>query len=67
MRKWVVHEVLADAAYQYGSIPVISGARRLTYAAVYERSVRLANKMAQLGIGPGTVVGVMDVNSHRCR
>ncbi len=65
MRKWVVHEVLADAAYQYGSIPVISGARRLTYAAVYERSVRLANKMEQLGIGPGTVVGVMDVNSHR--
>ena len=65
MHKWVVHEVLADAAYQYPLVEVVSGGHRYTYAQEYERVLRLANSLQKLGIAQGTVVGVMDVNSHR--
>ncbi|RIV19219.1 AMP-dependent synthetase [Alicyclobacillaceae bacterium I2511] len=65
MRKWVVHEVLADAAYQNPLVEVVSGGHRYTYAQEYERVLRLANSLHRLGIAQGTVVGVMDVNSHR--
>ncbi|MCY0909324.1 MAG: AMP-binding protein [Sulfobacillus thermotolerans] len=65
MRDLVVHEILADAAYQHSSTPIISGGTRLTYASLYERAVRLAESLTRLGMTRGTVVGVMDVNSHR--
>lgn len=65
MKKLVVHQILRDAAYQHASTPVISGGTTLTYASVFERTVRLADSLSRLGIRPGTVVGVMDVNSHR--
>ncbi len=65
MRKWVIHEILADAALSHASVPVISGSQRFTYASLYDRSLRLANSLSRQGIGKGTVVGVMDVNSHR--
>ncbi len=65
MRDLVVHEILADAAYQHSFTPIISGDVHLTYASLYERVVRLANSLGRLGMSPGTVVGVLDVNSHR--
>ena len=65
MRELVVHELLFDAAYQHESQSVISGNHLYTYGAIHTRAVRLAERMVRLGISPGTVVGVMDVNSHR--
>lgn len=65
MRDLVVHEVLADAAYQHPSTPIISGDVHLTYASLYERVVRLADSLRSLGMSAGTVVGVLDVNSHQ--
>ncbi len=65
MRDLVVHEILADAAYQHPLTPIISGETRLTYSTLYERTVRLADSLTRLGMTRGTVVGVMDVNSHR--
>ena len=65
MHKPVIHELLQDAAYQHESRRVISGSHVYTYGAIYTRVVRLAERLTRLGIGPGTVIGVMDVNSHR--
>lgn len=65
MRDLVVHEILADAAYQHQATSIISGETRLTYARLYERSVRLADSLIQLGVTRGHVVGIMAVNSHR--
>ena len=65
MRALVVHEILSDAAYQHSSVALISGSARFTYESIYERALRLADSLVRLGIGRNTVVGVMDVNSHR--
>ena len=65
MRQFVIHEVLADAAYQHGTAGVISGTSHFTYSEIYDRCLRLSHKLAALGVGPSTLVGVMDVNSHR--
>jgi len=65
MHKGIIPELLADAAYQHGSVPVVSGHQTFTYHQLYERVVRLANRLVRLGMTPGTVVGVLDVNSHR--
>ncbi|MHB8345263.1 MAG: AMP-binding protein [Ferrimicrobium sp.] len=65
MRQLIVHEVLADAAYQHAAAGIISGTQHFTYPEIYVRSLKLAHRMTELGVGPGTVVGVMDINSHR--
>jgi fatty-acyl-CoA synthase len=65
MRKWVIHELLADAALHYPDVEVISGTRRFTYATEWDRVVRLAHSLQSLGVKKGTVVGVLDINSHR--
>ncbi len=65
MQKLVAHALLRDAAYQHASTPVISGQTMLTYAGIYERAVRLASSLHRLGVRPGTVVGVIDVNTYR--
>ncbi len=38
--KQVIHEVLADAVYQYGSTAVVTGDTALTYGLIYDRTVR---------------------------
>ncbi len=65
MKKMVVHQILQDAAYQHAATPVVSGGTILTYEAIFERTVRLAQSFIGLGIRPGTVVGVMAVNNHQ--
>ncbi|MCL6452038.1 MAG: AMP-binding protein [Alicyclobacillus sp.] len=65
MRHGLIPELLADAAWQSGDVEVVSGQVRYTYAEAWERVVRLARSMKQIGIHKGTVVGVLDVNSHR--
>lgn len=65
MRKLVIHDMLYSSLAQHGQVEVISGTHRLTYQSVWERAVRAADGLTRLGVRPGTVVGVMDVNSHR--
>jgi acyl-CoA synthetase (AMP-forming)/AMP-acid ligase II len=65
LRNWLIHELLADAAWQYPDVEVVSGHRRFTYAEEWERVVRLARSLASMGVRKGTVVGILDVNSHR--
>ncbi len=65
MRDLVIHQLLARTVNEHPSSEVVSPPLRFTYGEFYERTVRLANGLKKLGIGRGTVVGVMDVNSHR--
>lgn len=65
MRQLVIHEILQDAAQLFPKREIVSGDVRLTYADMYERVLRLANRLDQMGVKPGTVVGVLDVNTHR--
>lgn len=39
--------------------------KRMTYSEFFERIGRLANVLSSLGVKPGTVIGVMDWDSHR--
>ena len=65
MRQYVVHEVIRRTLITNPEQLVVSGNTRLTYAQLYDRVLRLANSLKRLGIGAGTVVGVLDVNTHR--
>ena len=65
MRALVVHEVLPAAAEHGVGGEVVDGSRRVSYAEVYRRALRLADSLKRLGVGSGTVLGVMDVNSLR--
>ena len=65
MREYVVHEVIRRTLITDGDQEIVSGKTRLTYARLYGRILRLANSLRDLGIGKGTVVGVLDVNTHR--
>jgi acyl-CoA synthetase (AMP-forming)/AMP-acid ligase II len=44
---------------------LVCGAARFTYAEAHARVRRLAAALAELGVGPGTRVAALDVNSHR--
>ncbi len=65
MRQYIVHEVIRRTLITNPDQLVVSGDTRLTYAQLYERVLRLANSLQKLGVGSGTVVGVLDVNTHR--
>ena len=65
MKKFVVHELLRHTLVNRPDSEIVSGQVRLTYEKMYERTLRLADRLGRMGIGRGTVVGVMDVNSHR--
>ncbi len=45
-----------------GSVAVVAGERRLTFAALDERATRLAHHLSDSGIGPGDFVGLHLVN-----
>ncbi len=65
MREYVVHEVIRRTLITDPEQEVVSGKTRLTYAQLYGRVLRLANSLKEIGIGEGTVVGVLDVNTNR--
>lgn len=65
MRSLVIHEVLQSAVQNGSGAEVVYESRRFTYEQLYERVLRAANSMKRLGVGRGTIVGVMDVNSNR--
>ncbi len=54
------------AAEQYGSkVGVVDRERRLTYREVLDRSLRLANALLAIGVGPGEVVATLSFNCHQ--
>jgi len=65
MRQYVVHEVIRRTLMTNPEQLVVSGSARLSYARMYGRALRIANSMKRLGVGRGTVVGVLDANTHR--
>ena len=65
MREYIVHEVMRRTLITDGDKEVVSGNTRLTYSELYLRVLRLANSLKELGVKEGTVVGVLDVNTHR--
>ncbi len=65
MRELVVHELIRHSLLSHADQEIVSGPVRLTYAAFYERVLRLADGLKKMGVGRGTVVGVLDVNTHR--
>lgn len=48
-----------------GRIAVIDGDRRFTFAALYDRSHRLAAGLRALGLKPGDRIALLSLNSHR--
>ncbi len=65
MRELVVHQLLEQTLATRPETLVVSGPKRLSYQAFYLRVLRLADSLRSLGIKKGSVVGVMDINSHR--
>lgn len=65
MREYVVHEVIRRSLITDKEKEIVSGGVRLTYPDMYVRILRLASSLKSLGIKKGTVVGVLDVNTHR--
>ncbi len=65
MKNYVVHQLLYNALITHPDQEIVSGKHRFTYTEFYHRVLRLANSLKILGIKKGTVVGVLDVNTHR--
>jgi len=65
MKALVVHELLGRTTSLFGNREIVSGSVRLTYQSFYERVCRLASSLKRIGVKKGTVVGVLDANTHR--
>ncbi len=65
MQGLIVHQILDRTIQAFPDQVVVSGNTRLTYTQFYERVLRLAWSLRQEGVAKGTVVGVLDVNTHR--
>lgn len=65
-----VRYVLEHAARAHGDQAVVTdmapdGTHRYTYAEMYERVHQAANLLTDLGVGPGSAVGIYDYSTHR--
>jgi acyl-CoA synthetase (AMP-forming)/AMP-acid ligase II len=59
-----VRTLMARAAAHFSEREaVVHGSRRLTFAESWERSIRLANGLINLGLEPGQRIGVLEDNS----
>ncbi|MGC8719566.1 MAG: AMP-binding protein, partial [Thermodesulforhabdaceae bacterium] len=65
MKSLVVHELLGRTVALFGNREIVSGSTRLTYKDFHERVCRIASNLKKIGIKKGTVVGVLDANTHR--
>jgi fatty-acyl-CoA synthase len=63
----LIKHLLANGVSRAPAQEIVYGdRRRLTYRELDARVHRLAAGLASLGVGPGSTVGVMDWDSHRC-
>jgi len=65
MKEYVVHEIIRRTLITHPDQIIVSKNTRLTYESFYGRVLKLANSLKEIGIKHGTVVGVLDVNTHR--
>ncbi|NOY77807.1 MAG: long-chain fatty acid--CoA ligase [Calditrichaeota bacterium] len=65
MKEYVVHQIIGRSLTTHPDQTIVSGNTRLTYEKFYLRVLRIASSLKKLGIGKGTVVGVLDVNTNR--
>jgi len=65
MKELVVHQVLERTVATRGREEIVSGSTRLTYEELRRRVMRLAWSLHKLGLRKGSVIGVLDVNTHR--
>ncbi len=65
MKELVVHQILNRTVRTNPDQTVVSGRTRLTYLEFRNRILRLAWSLENLGVKKGSVIGVLDVNTHR--
>ncbi len=65
MKKFVVHQLLHHAVITHPEQVIVSDGKQFTFGQFYTRVVKLADSLRKQGIKKGTVIGVLDVNSHR--
>ncbi len=65
MKTFVVHQLLYHAIITHPDQVIVSDGKQFTYRQFYTRVIKLANGLKNNGVKKGTVIGVLDVNSHR--
>jgi len=65
MKELVVHQILNRSVQTHADQLIISGTEEMTYSDLHDRVLRLAWSLSELGVRKGTVIGVLDVNTHR--
>jgi len=65
MKNFVVHQLLYHAIINHPGQVIVSDGKQFTFQQFYTRVVKLANSLSHKGVKKGTVIGVLDVNTHR--
>ncbi|MEM3786134.1 MAG: AMP-binding protein [Nitrososphaeria archaeon] len=66
MKEYVVHQIINRTLVTHRNQFIVSRNQRYTVEDFYKRVLRLANSLKkEIGIKKGTVVGVIDTNTHR--
>jgi len=65
MKNFVVHQLLYHAVITHPEQVIVSGGKQFTFKQFYTRVTKLADSLSNKGVKKGTVVGVLDVNTHR--
>ncbi len=65
MKNFVVHQLLYHAVITHPGQVIVSGEKQFTFKQFYSRVMRLADSLSNHGVKKGTVIGVLDVNTHR--
>lgn len=65
MKNFVVHQLLHHAIITHPGQVIVSDGKQFTYRQFYARVIKLAGSLSNKGVKKGTVIGVLDVNSHR--
>lgn len=65
MKKFVVHQVLNHALILHPEQTIVSEGKTFTYREFYSRVLKLANSLKKRGVKKGTVIGVLEVNTHQ--
>ncbi|VAW27900.1 Long-chain-fatty-acid--CoA ligase, partial [hydrothermal vent metagenome] len=65
MKNFVVHQLLYHAVITHPEQVIVSDGKQFTFRQFYSRVVKLADSLSKHGVKKGTVIGVLDVNTHR--
>ncbi len=65
MKNFVVHQLLHHAVITHPEQVIVSDGKQFTFKQFYTRVVKLADSLSNQGVKKGTVIGVLDVNTHR--